>query len=95
MIFSTNLSERFFVIRKIERDIFKNVYWTACRSTGYSCQIFMKLEFSVQISEKYSGINFMKLRRLGAELHMDGQTDMTKLTFRRRNFLLNFSTSCV
>jgi hypothetical protein len=86
MIFSTNLSERFFVIRKIERDIFKNVYWIAYRSTGYSCQIFMKLEFYVQISEKYSGINFMKLCPLGAELHADGQTDMTKLIVTFRNF---------
>jgi hypothetical protein len=35
----------------------------------------MKLEFSEQISEKYSDINFMKLHPVGAEFSADGQTD--------------------
>ena len=46
----------------------------------------MKLELPIQIYEKYSDINFMKLRPLGAELHADGQTDMTKLIVAFRNF---------
>jgi hypothetical protein len=86
MIFSTNLPGRFLIIRKIELDIIKNVYWTSCRSAGYSCQILMELEFSVHIYEKYSDINFMKLRPVGAELHADGQTYMTKLIVAFRNF---------
>jgi len=28
LIFSTNLSERFLSLRRIERDVIKNVYWT-------------------------------------------------------------------
>jgi len=36
VIFSTNLSEKFLIIRKIEPDIIENVYWTSCRITGYS-----------------------------------------------------------
>jgi hypothetical protein len=55
-------------------------------STSYSCQILIKLEFSVQISEKYSGINFMKLRPVVAEFRADGQTDMTKLIVAFPNF---------
>jgi hypothetical protein len=54
--------------------------------SGYSCQILIKLEFSVQISEKYSDISFMKLRPVGAEFRADGQTDTTKLIFALRNF---------
>ena len=46
----------------------------------------MNLEFSVQIYGKYSYINFMKLRPVGAELHADGQTDMMKLIVAFRNF---------
>jgi hypothetical protein len=80
MIFSTNLSEKFLIMRKIGRDIIKNVYLTSCRS-----QILMKLEFSVQIYEKYSDINFTKLRPVGAELLVDGQIDMKKLMVAFRN----------
>jgi len=43
-------------------------------------------DFSVQISEKYSDINFMKIRPVGAEFREDGQTDMTKLIVAFRNF---------
>jgi len=32
-------------------------------------------EFSVEISEKYIDINFMKLRPVGAEFCADGRTD--------------------
>ena len=47
----------------------------------------MKLEFSRQILEKYSNINVMKIRPVGAELlFADGQTDMTKLIVAFRNF---------
>jgi hypothetical protein len=46
----------------------------------------MKLELPIQTYEKYSDINFMKLRPVGAELHTDGQTDMTKLIMVFRKF---------
>ena len=43
-------------------------------STRYSCQILIKLEFSVRISEECS--NSMKIRPMGAEFFQaDGQTD--------------------
>jgi len=45
----------------------------------------MDLEFSGQILENYS-TNSIKIRLMGAELfHVDGQTDMTKLTVAFRN----------
>ena len=51
----------------------------------------MKLEFSRQIFKKNSQIlNFMKIRRVGAELvpwrKTDGRTDVIKLTFAFRSF---------
>ena len=30
-IFSTNLSETFFILKKIERDMIKAVYWSSCK----------------------------------------------------------------
>ena len=50
----------------------------------------MKLEFSQKIFEKYPKSNFMKIRRVGAELyHADRQTDRRinmKLIVAFRNF---------
>jgi len=47
----------------------------------------MKLEFSLQIFEKYPNIKFIKIRPVGAELfHGDGQTDIPKLIIAFRNF---------
>jgi hypothetical protein len=44
----------------------------------------MALEYSGQIFEKYS--NFMKICPVGAEFHVDGRTDMTKLIVAFRDF---------
>ena len=46
-------------------------------SSGYYCQILMKLEFSRQIFKKNPQIsNLMKIRPMEAELlYVDGQTD--------------------
>ena len=44
-------------------------------SIHYSCQIFVELECSQQISKNHQISNLMKIRRLGAELlHADRQT---------------------
>jgi hypothetical protein len=43
----------------------------------YCCQILMKLEFSVQIFEKYLHIRLRENRPMGAELfHEDRRTDV-------------------
>jgi hypothetical protein len=50
--------------------------WNAC----YSDRILLKREFSRQIFEKYSNINFMNIRLVGTEFfHVDGQTEKTNL----------------
>ena len=47
----------------------------------------MKLEVTRQIFEKYSNINFIRARSVGAELfHSDGRTDMTLIVVFR-NFV--------
>jgi hypothetical protein len=50
------------------------------------CQILIKFEFSRHIFEKSSIRNFVKIRPVGAELFLCGQTDMTKLIVTFRNF---------
>jgi len=40
------LSETYFILRRNERDMIKNVYWPSCKVTVYSCPSLMKLEFS-------------------------------------------------
>ena len=49
------------------------------RSSRYSCQILIKIQFSQQIFEKQS-LNFVKIRPVGAEFfradgRVDGQED--------------------
>ena len=62
------------------------------QSARYSCQILMKLEFSRQIFEKYSNINFHENRPVGIELfHAGGSRDTewqdrTKLITAFRSF---------
>ena len=58
------------------------------QSAGYSCPILMKLEFSRQIFEKASNINFfMKIRPVGAKLfHAEGRAYMTELIVAFRDF---------
>jgi len=41
LVFVQILRETFLILRRIERDMIKNAYW----SNRYSCQILMKLEF--------------------------------------------------
>jgi hypothetical protein len=52
----------------------------------YSCQILMKLEFSRDIVEKYSNINFNENPSSGSRFAF-GQTDKTTLIVVFRNFV--------
>jgi hypothetical protein len=54
-------------------------------SIPYSCQSVMKLEFSRQILEKYSNINFRENPFSGSRVVLCGRTDMTKLRVAFRN----------
>jgi len=46
----------------------------------------MKLEFARQIFEKYINMNFLKIRSLETEFHVDGRADMTKPVVFSPNF---------
>jgi hypothetical protein len=78
------LSETFFILSRIERDIIKNVYLSSVKfplflsDINETWNIFPK---TTQISK------FIKIHPTGAELfHSDGQTDMKKLIVTFRNF---------
>ena len=80
-----NLSETVLILRRNERDVMKNVYWSSCTwSTRHSCPIVTKIEFSLQIFEKLRNIIFQENPSSGRGVvprgWTDGQTDMTKLT---------------
>jgi len=53
------LSETFLIPRRIALDMIKNAYWSACK-IPLACLILMKLEFSLQIFEKYSNVKFLE-----------------------------------
>ena len=65
------LSETFLILRRIERDMIKNVY------TWYSRQILMKFNFLDRLSKNTQMSNLMKIRPVGADI--DRRTDMMKL----------------
>jgi len=89
------LSETFFILRRVKRDI-KNVNESSCKvSFTYSCPILIKIVFSRQIFKNTQISNYMKIHPVGTELfHADGQTDrrkegrtdMTKQIVAFRNF---------
>ena len=79
------LSEPFFILRIIKRDLVINVH---CLDVQYP--VFLsnlnKLEFSRQIFEKPSNIKFHENPSNGSRVVPRGQTDMTRLIAAFRNF---------
>ena len=63
IIFSTPVVEIFLILRRSEHEMIKKRTLVFMYSTGCSCQVLMKLEFSQQILEKYSNIKFHKTDR--------------------------------
>jgi hypothetical protein len=86
--FATLLSENFLILRKTERDMAIEVYWSSRKITLYSCQISINLQFSWQIFENTHISDFMKIHPVGAELfYAEGRTYMTKLIFAFHNIV--------
>jgi len=50
--FSTNLSEKFLIIRRIQRDIFTNILRYLRKVPVFVVSVLIKLEFSKNIFEK-------------------------------------------
>jgi hypothetical protein len=85
--FSTIFSETFFIPRRTERDVIKNVQW--CSYSVYVILVIFNdnLIVSTNFRESTQISTFMKIRPVGAELfHADGQMDRKNLTFAFRNF---------
>ena len=81
------ISETFFIIRRNERDMIKNVYWSSCKAaTHYSCQILMRLEVSRQFCEQYSDITFHENPSIGSRVVSRRQTNITKPIVALLNF---------
>jgi hypothetical protein len=75
LIFSTNLSETFLILRRTERDTMKNVYWPSCKIPIKLVRFEWNWIFFGLIFERYSK-NFMKISPVGAELfNVDRRTD--------------------
>ena len=77
------LSEKFFILRRIKRDIIKNVYWSSCKvpppppsflSNFNDTWIFSK-DLKKKEKKKAQMSNFMKIRLPETDLlHAEGQT---------------------
>jgi hypothetical protein len=71
------LSETFFILRRNERDIIKNVYWSSCKVSAIIVRLKYGLNFLDRFSKNTQISNFMKIRPVGNELfHANGRTDI-------------------
>jgi hypothetical protein len=74
------LSETFFILRRTERGITKNIYWSSCKVSFILFPVLMKLEFPDRFLTNTQIYNFMKIHPVGTELlRAEGWTGMTKL----------------
>jgi hypothetical protein len=76
------LSETFLILRKTERDIIKNVYWSSSKVPLLFLSDFNETGIlSTGFSKNTQISNFMKIRQVGADLfhavkRTDGRTDI-------------------
>jgi hypothetical protein len=80
------LSETFLILRRTERDIIKNVYWSSCKVSVVLVRFERNLKFVDRFSKNTEMSNFLKIRSSGTDLlfadgridvQTEGQTDMT------------------
>jgi hypothetical protein len=90
--FIERLSEKLCILKRTEWNTTTICVLDVMYVTCYSCPVFMKLQISQRIFEKYSYFKiFMRIHPVGAELfhadeRTDRQTDTTKLIVAFRNF---------
>ena len=74
-IFCTNLSPAVLILRRNERDMNENVYWSSCKLSTFLLDFKETRIFSTAFSKNAQISNFMKIRVVGAELfHADEET---------------------
>ena len=88
LIFPTTLLEKFITLRRTERDVIKNVYWSSCKVAGILVRFSWNLKLLDRFSKSVQISNFIKLRPTGTKLfHADGRADVAKLIVAVRNFV--------
>ena len=65
--FLYNMSETFFILRRIERNMIKKFNWPSCKVTLYSRPILTKLNYFDRFSKNTQIQNCIKIRPVGAE----------------------------
>ena len=89
VIFSTNFSEIYLILRRTEWDMIWNVYLSSCKVHIFLVSLQWNLNF-LEIFEKYSNIkcqeNPSSRSRVVPRGRTDGLRDMTKLTVAFRHF---------
>jgi hypothetical protein len=92
------LSEKFFILTRIEQDTIKNIYLYVCKVSFIFVLTIIKLEFYRQIFKEHSNIKFHENPSSESRVVLcrktDGRTEMTKLIVAFRNFA-NASKNCV
>jgi hypothetical protein len=79
------LSEIYCILSGTERNMIENVCWSSCKVPFILVRFKLNMSFMERFSKNTQISNFMKIRSLAAEFHVDGQTDM-KLIVAFRNF---------
>jgi len=68
LIFFTNLSETFLILRRKERDIILNVHWYSCKFAVILVRFKREFNFLDRCSKNTQKLNLMKICPVEAEL---------------------------